>query len=110
MKTYRIILWFAVFLVTLLLSLTDVKFLSPSIINHQDRYFHLLTFFFLAIVTYKLLPSLSIRQIVLITFLFGFLIEVLQFFFTHGTRHFTITDLFFNGLGILLGITWLKLP
>ncbi|MBI9066024.1 MAG: VanZ family protein [Salinivirgaceae bacterium] len=40
----------------------------------------------------------------LITFALGLLIELLQALFTHGHRHFDLNDIYFNLIGIALGL------
>jgi len=91
------------------LSLIDFKAMISAPMIQQDRFLHLLVFAFFMGVTRYLLPNLSMGWVAVLSFSIGLLIEVLQKYYTHGIRHFTLTDLFYNLMGIALGLILLIL-
>lgn len=106
---WKIPVWVLMMCLLVVVSLLDVRPYLHVFMAHQDKFLHLLVFAFFMGVTRYLLPNLSMGWVAVLSFSIGLLIEVLQKYYTHGIRHFTLTDLFYNLMGIALGLILLIL-
>ncbi|MBI9066021.1 MAG: VanZ family protein [Salinivirgaceae bacterium] len=102
--TKKLIAWLLIIVIVITASLIDLTGVVKSWWVSQDKHFHLAIFALFMVVTQLLFKKLSLFKISLITFALGLLIELLQAWFTHGHRHFDLNDIYFNLIGIALGL------
>jgi hypothetical protein len=108
-SSIKFALWVLLILFIIVFSLVDFPASFSRYIKGYDKLIHLILFFLFFLYTRFSFSKLTLFQVAEISFLFGFLIEVLQHFFSNGTRHFDRVDLLYNIFGISLGVIILML-
>ncbi len=103
-KNKKLIAWLLIIVILITSALIDLTGVVKSWWVDQDKHFHLVLFALFMVLTALLFKKLSLFKISLITFSLGVLIELLQAWFTHGNRQFDLNDIYFNLIGIGLGL------
>lgn len=85
------------------LSIIDVDNILFIQWSNIDKHLHLFVFAMFMIITKSLFNKLSILKISIILFCIGLFIELLQRYLGNGLRYFSILDVLYNCLGMLIG-------
>lgn len=95
--------------VILFLGVADIRSYIVNYVSNQDKYLHVFTFFALVFITRALFPNFSILKIAIAVLAFSLVLEILQEFISNGLRHFHLSDMLANLLGVALAtlIVWL---
>ncbi|MDX9694334.1 MAG: VanZ family protein [Bacteroidales bacterium] len=105
MKTIKLIIW-----IIFILLITTVSLLSDPPSFLEDSFSkpwiirHILAFVVFILLTRITFPKLKWYWLVLIGFGFGLSIELLQLWLTGGVREFSLLDLGYDAVGIVVGM------
>jgi VanZ family protein len=101
---FRLVLIFSIIIITCL-AIAKIEF--PAVEDINDKFSHLVAFYFLAFVLDFSFPRkhFDIRKVLLLL-TYGFILELVQYNLPH--REFSVFDLATDGIGILL--YWLSIP
>ena len=97
--------WVSIALIIITIIILGVADLDSSflhLIANQDKYLHVFTFFALVFIVKALFKTLPPFKISLYVFAFSLVIEILQEFLSKGLRHFHLSDVLANTIGIAL--------
>lgn len=107
---FTILLWSIYIILILSLALLpdnpkvfDLSLEKPWIIRH------ILAFVVFILLTKFTFPRLHFLWLVVIGLGFGLTIEILQLWFTHGAREFSLLDLWYDAVGIGIGMGIIRL-